>query len=336
MSYKHKTGTFKGVKDTELFYQSWLADSPSGALIIVHGLGEHSGRYKNVLNVLKGDSISVYSFDQRGFGKSQGKRGCVDSFRDYIEDVKIFVAKVKSDNNELPVIMLGHSLGGLIAAMFAIEYGDDINGLILSSPAFLFTGEVPWWKKAAAKLMTHISPNFSLSSGDDYSGLSHDPAYIEECKKDKLLHNFVSARLYDEFLKSSVTCMSKAFELSIPFFIFHGNADPITDYKGSEIFFQRASSKDKELKIFDGLYHKTMNEIPQEREKVLAMVSAWIKNHTAKKAAPKPSAAKKKAAAKKPAVKKTAISSVTKKTPAKKAAVKSNSAKSTVKNVKKK
>ena len=323
-SYKHKTGTFKGIKETELFYQSWISDSPSAALVIIHGLGEHSGRYENIRNALKDSSISIYCFDLRGFGKSQGKRGCVDSFHDYIADIKIFVDMIKANSGFSSVLMLGHSLGGLIAASYALEYGNDLDGLALSSPAFKFTGDIPWWKKALAKVMSVVNPDFTLSSGDDYSGLSHDPEYIEDCKSDKLLHNMASARFYFEFLQYSSDCMIKAYELSVPLLIFHGNADPITDYKGSELFFERASSAKKEIKIFDGLYHKTMNEIPVEREKVLAFVTGWIKKRMSKKAAA--SSAAKKTASKKSAAKKSAV----KKTVAKKSAVKKSAVKKTI------
>ena len=339
-NYKHKTGTFKGKSDTELFFQEWTVPSPKVILVVVHGLGEHSGRYDNLLDAVSGNKISVYACDNRGFGRSAGKKGCVSSFMDYINDQKIFIDMIKSANPKTPVLMLGHSLGGVIAFKYALEYGLSVSGVILSSPAFVFTGKVAGWKKAMAKLLSALKPDFSLSTGSDFTGISHDPEYIESCKNDPLLHNMVSARFYTEFTKTSFECMSRAFEFNLPVLIFHGNADPIIDYKGSETVFERISSHDKEIHIFDGLYHKTMNETPEERQKVFAVIVSWVKKHSGQPAAPKASGKKpkttlphrkarsKKTQAKKTTSKKTALKkTASKKTISKKAASKKTAGK---------
>lgn len=338
-SYKHKTGTFKGKGDVELFFQEWTVPSPQAVLLAVHGLGEHSGRYENLIEALAGSGVSIYAFDNRGFGRSAGKRGCVSSFSDYVDDQQIFVDMVKSNNSGVPLFMLGHSLGGLITFRYALEHGRGISGILLSSPAFVFIGKAESWKRALGRLMSLLKPDFSLGTGDGFAGLTHDLEYIESCKNDPLLHDKISARLYTEFMKTSADCMSRAFELSSPMLIFHGNADPIIDYKGSQTIFERVSSHDKEIRIFDGLYHKTMNEIPDERQKVFDLITAWIKKHSGKpssekavNAAAKKSASKKavKAAPKKPASNKT-VKAAAKKSASKKAvSKKAGSAKKTV------
>jgi len=276
-NYKHKTGTFKGKNDIELFFQEWTVPSPNALLVVVHGLGEHSGRYDNLLDAVSGSGVSVCACDNRGFGRSAGKKGCISSFADYVDDQKIFIDMLKSANPKIPILVLGHSLGGLIVFKYVLEYGFSVSGVILSSPAFIFKGRIAGWKKAMAKLLSAVKPDFSLSADSDFAGLSHDLEYIASCKNDPLLHNMVSARLYTEFMKTSSECMSRAFEFNSPILIFHGNADPIIDYKGSETVFERLSSHDKEIRIFDGLFHKAMNEIPEERQKVLAVVAAWVK-----------------------------------------------------------
>ena len=336
-NYKHKTGTFKGKGDIELFFQEWTVPSPKAALVVVHGLGEHSGRYDNLLNALSDSGVSVYACDSRGFGRSAGKRGCVSSFADYVDDQKIFIDMLKSANPKTPLLMLGHSLGGLIAFKYALEYGSSISGIILSSPAFVFTGKVAGWKKALARLFSKIKPDFSLSSSSDFAGLSHDLEYVESCKDDPLLHNMVSARLYTEFMETSSECMSRAFEFNPPVLIFHGNADPIIDYKGSETIFERVSSRDKEIRIFDGLYHKTMNEIPEERQKVLAVVASWVNKHLGQAAprasekTPKTASSKKTQSKKTQAKKAPAKKAASKKTASKKSVTKKTASKKTVK-----
>ena len=305
-SYKHDTGTFIGKGSIEIFFQNWIVSSPKAVLIAVHGLAEHSGRYENLINALDGSGISIYALDHRGFGRSGGKKGHVDSFSDYIYDLKLFVDLVKEQNRGVPLLMLGHSLGGVISCRYALEYGDDLNGLVLSSAGFVLSTEIPAWKKAAASFLSSSMPQFTMSNGLSSSGLSHDRDVIEAYDNDPMVHDRVSARFFSEFTKASAECLSRSFELTLPVLLIHGKTDPIVDYKGSEMVFERASSSDKELHIFDGLYHETMNEVPEERKKVLAVVTAWIKKHaTGKKAALK-KAAPKKAAPKKAAPKKAA------------------------------
>lgn len=315
-SYNHNTGTFIGRGSNEIFFQSWVAPKSEGIVVIVHGLGEHSGRYSNIINELDGKNMSIYAPDHRGHGKSGGKRGHINSFMDYIYDLKIFIDLIKEDSKKLPLILLGHSMGGVIALKYALTYPEDISHLILSSSGFVPTLEVPEWKTGMAGFLSKYIPTLSMSNGLNLEHLSHDSEVIDAYENDPLVHDRVSSRWYVEFTNACQECLNRASELKLPLLIFHGKNDMIVSYKGSEKVYENASSKNKELHIFDNLYHEAMNEIKKERKKVLSIVSKWILKRTRQK----------KSSVKKPAVKPSAKSKVVKKSAAKKkTAVKSKS-----------
>ena len=280
-SYTHNTGTFIGKGGTEIFFQNWCVDKPRGVLVIAHGVGEHSGRYNNIINELKGNSISIYALDHRGHGRSGGKRGHIDSLMDYVYDLKLFIDLIKEENNEIPLVLLGHSLGGVIATKYALAYSEDINSLILSSPGFIHLVEVPGWKKSLLKFTSQYAPSLTQPTRLDARYLSHDPDVIEAYENDRLVHNKVSTRFYTEFTKACDECLNRAPELRMPLLVFHGKEDKIVDYRGSEMLFNNASSPNKNIHLFDGLYHETMNEI--ENKKVLQIAARWIVKAISKK-----------------------------------------------------
>lgn len=303
-SYTHNTGTFIGKGGTEIFFQNWCVDKPRGILVIAHGVGEHSGRYENIITELKGNGISIYGLDHRGHGRSSGKRGHVDSFMDYVYDLKLFIDLIREENNDISLILLGHSMGGVIACKYALEYAEDINGLILSSPGVIPAVHVPAFKKKMSGITSRYIPGLAFSTGLDTSCLSHDAAVIDAYENDRLVHDKVTARWFTEFIKTGEECINRSLELRMPLLVFSGKDDRIVDYRGSEALFNNASSINKELHIFEGLYHETMNET--ENKKVLQIVARWIlktitRKKIAKKSKKKPikKLIKKKAAARK-------------------------------------
>jgi lysophospholipase len=274
--YIEKTGYFTGLENTRLFYQSWQANHPRGIVVIVHGIGEHSGRYHNLISRMQNDDISFYALDHRGHGHSEGKRGHINSFGDYTADLKTFIQMVKSETIGLPLILLGHSMGGTIACKFALDYPGYIDGLILSSAGLIQAAKVPAWKKTMATLLSNIMPGLSMPTGLDSSALSHDRQVVDAYVNDPLVHDLVSSRWYMEFTRAGAECLQRSAELNLPLLIIHGSADAIVDPQGSKQVMEKAGSQDKQLYIFEGLYHETMNELPPDREKVLDTFRSWI------------------------------------------------------------
>lgn len=359
-SYNHETGSFTGKGGIEIFFQKWIAEKAKAAVILVHGVGEHSGRYENLLKSLAGRRISVFAIDHRGHGKSDGKKGHIDSFMDYVYDLKLFLEFIKEENKGLPVIVFGHSMGGVIATKYAMTYPDDLSMLVISSPGYAPAFKVPGWKLAISSFFSSRISTLTFPNGLVVSDLSHDQDTITAYQNDPLVHNKVTARWAVEFMRAGLECLNNAVNIRKPLLVFHGKEDHICDYKSAEQFYNSASSSVKKLFLYEGLYHETMNETPVERDKVLNDVTGWIlKNIDAlpsssnkttpvvKKAAAKPAAKKapvKKAAAKpaakkspvkkaaaKPVAKKAASKPVAKKAPVKKAVVKPVAKKAPVK-----
>ncbi len=352
-SYNHETGSFTGKGGVEIFFQKWLADKTKAVLVLVHGLGEHSGRYENLLKGLADKKISVFAIDHRGHGKSDGKRGHIDSFMDYVYDLKLFLEFIKEENKGLPVILYGHSMGGVIAAKYAMTYPDDLSMLVLSSPAFASTGNIPSWKSAVVSFLSSRIGTMTFPNGLKVSDISHDKDVIASYTNDPLVHNKITARWAVEFSRAGQECLNNAGSIRKPLLVFHGKSDHIADYKGAEQFYNSAYSSLKKLFIYENLFHETINETPSEREKVISEVTGWIvknidssastagkgasvkKPASEKKPAAKKKSVKKAAAAKKPAEKKSAAKkksvkkAVTKKVALKKAVLKKTVVKKT-------
>lgn len=277
--YVEENFSLKGRDGINLYGQAWNVPDPKGIVVLVHGLGEHCGRYGNLIQSLSGKGIAFYGLDHRGHGRSEGQRGHIDSFSQYLDDLKVLVARVRAEHPKLPLIMLGHSMGGTIACRYAIAYPEDIEALILSSAGLIPAVKVPGWKALAGRIMSRLFPHISMSNGLDANGLSHDQAVVEAYLKDPLVHDRVTARWFTEFTKAGEECLALASRIEKPLLVIHGRKDPIVDCRGSEQVYHQASSPDKELYIFDGLYHETMNELQEERDKVLAVIEGWIMKH---------------------------------------------------------
>ncbi|MDH7554804.1 MAG: alpha/beta hydrolase [Spirochaetota bacterium] len=292
-AFQHSTGTFIGKGGIEIFFQQWEVANPKAVLVIIHGLGEHSGRYGNLIDALQTKGIAIFGLDHRGFGRSGGKRGHVDSFMDYIYDMKIFVNMIRDKHPNKPVIMLGHSMGGVLALKYALTHAEDLDALILSSPGLVPAIKVPAWKKNLAIFLSSRIPSLTMPSGLDATTISRDKEVVKQYLDDPLVHDKVTPRFYVEMMNTIDECINRCGEIKLPLLLFHGTADALVLDEASKIVYQKASSKDKTLKLFEGLYHETMNELEPDRKKVLKVVADWIVAHAKKTTTTKPKAASK-------------------------------------------
>ncbi|HSV96427.1 MAG TPA: lysophospholipase [Spirochaetota bacterium] len=319
--YKHGTGTFIGKGGVEIYFREWMSERPKGIVVLAHGLGEHSGRYANLIDRMQGSGVSFYALDHRGHGRSGGKRGHIASFMDYIQDLNVFMTQIKDEYGSLPVVLLGHSLGGVIAMKYALTYPAGPKALVLSSAGLVLAVKVPKWKKKMGLFFSRHIPALSMRNELDANDLSHDRQTVDDYVKDPLVHDQVTARWYTEFIAAGEECLRRASELRMPLLVIHGKADKMVDYRGSERVYASVSTpaRDKALFVFSGLYHETMNETPPERTKVLDVLAGWItmrlgaKSAGAKKTAKTTKAVKKRKTAKKSVLKK-AKKSLAKKT----------------------
>lgn len=277
MSYRITEDYFNSYDGLKLFRRRWIAEHPRAVMIIAHGLGEHCNCYGHLLDRLDGTGVSVYALDHRGHGRSDGKRGHVKRFDDYTRDLDQLIKFARQENPARPLILLGHSLGGLIAYYYAVYHPRALDGLILSSAGLIPTFKVPSWKVKLANFLNSVAPAMNVASGLDANGLCHDPAVIAAYHADPLVHGLVTSRWFLEYNQAARECAQRGDMLRMPLLIIHGANDPIIDPYGSQLILERANSVDKELLIFPGLYHATMNEPPPERDKVLGAIYDWLK-----------------------------------------------------------
>ncbi|NLW92188.1 MAG: alpha/beta hydrolase [Syntrophomonadaceae bacterium] len=281
-NYSESSGNYSGQGGILLYWHAWKVAEPKVVVVLVHGLGEHGARYANLINHMQGDNVSFYTQDHRGHGRSQGARGHITSFMEYVDDLKLLVGMAHDQNPGVPLILLGHSMGGAIAARYALEYPAYINALILSAAGLIPSMAVPGWQDKLARFLSRVAPATTFPNGLSVDDLSHDPQVIKAYVDDPLVHNKISARWYTEMLNNSQQVLSRAAQLNMPLLVVHGGGDKIVDIAGSDRVFIAASSKDKIYKSFPGLFHETMNETMPEREEVLNAITAWILDHVDK------------------------------------------------------
>ena len=276
----HSTGTLAAPDGTALFTRRWTPDFGAvGAVLVVHGVHEHSGRHAYLASALMERRLDVFAYDQRGHGHSEGARGDVARFDDYLDDLGAVLAEVRQACGGLPLFLLGHSMGGLVAAAYVAERGAvGLAGLVLSSPV-LHTFPVPRLLERAAPHVARWRPRQVVTTLD-LSKLSHDPAVERAYREDPL--NTVSglrARLAYEILLASRRVQARADAFTMPLYLLHGTADRITPPAGSEWLAAYAPSADVTLRLYDGLFHELMKE--PERDVILADLAEWIAAHAA-------------------------------------------------------
>lgn len=242
---------------------------------MIHGLGEHSGRYEGLARAMAAQGIGVHAVDWRGHGKAGGARGHVMSWTELLQDAQAFVEHVAGKAAGGEVIPLGHSVGGAILASAVVRGSLRPERFALSSPAFRIKARVPGWKVKLGQFASKAMPGLALDNELDLDGLSRDPAVATAYRTDPLTHSKISARLYTEWLAANAESLRRAAEVETPFFAGHGGADPVIDRAGTEEFFNRASAHGKVLKIYEGFLHEPYNDTGAEQ--VFADLADWIK-----------------------------------------------------------
>jgi alpha-beta hydrolase superfamily lysophospholipase len=272
-----KTGTLTSADGVKIFYRQYLAESERARMVIAHGLGEHSGRYGNVVERMLPKGISVWVPDHRGHGQSGGKRGHVLKFSQYLSDLRLSVELAGADRPEgMPCFLLGHSMGGLIALNFAQQFAGLIDGVIASSPALGVAIEIPGVKKILGSFMSYIWPGMTMGNELDAGKISHDPKVVSAYKTDPLVHDRVSARFFTEFLAAMDTVHAQALSLKVPILLQVAGDDHLVNARSSVQFFEKLDIEDKTLQVYDGRYHEIYNEGEDLRRQVLKDLEDWL------------------------------------------------------------
>ena len=313
----HSQGTFTGANQIELFYQSWYPTAPAdalektapaednstfqsalktpseapslkksspvkGVLAIVHGLGEHSGRYCSVVRAAVGAGYAVFGFDNQGHGKSEGQRGHIRSWQDYRDNVQAFLQLVRAQEPAVPLFVMGHSLGGLIVLDYVLRSAQtaqfealQVSGIVISAPPMKPVGGTAHSTRAIlAKLLSGLLPRFTLKMCLDAGGLSRDRTIETQAQQDPLVHPYVTLRWGAETISTIAWVKKHINQLSLPIMLTHGGADPLIDPAGSAALFEEIAAPEKTLHIYPGSYHEPHNDL--DVDVVTADIVAWL------------------------------------------------------------
>jgi acylglycerol lipase len=268
------TGFLDGVAGRRIFWQAWTpAAPPTAVVVLVHGAGEHSGRYEHVIARLVAEGYAVHAADHRGHGRSDGPRALVERIDYAVADLDRLVVAAGQANPGRPVFMLGHSMGGLIGLRYALAHQERLAGLILSS-ALAALEDVPTPLRVIGQLLSRVAPRAPLIAIDP-SLVSRDAAVVEAYQADPLVHHGkLPARTAAELADAVAAFPGTVGAITLPTLILYGTADGLCPPAGSLMLGERIGATDTTVKAYDGLFHEILNE--PERDEVLGDICAWL------------------------------------------------------------
>ncbi|MBM4313800.1 MAG: alpha/beta hydrolase [Deltaproteobacteria bacterium] len=276
---KHQEGVFRDVRGASLYYQGWLPEGEARAvLLIVHGLAEHSGRYMNVVNRFVPRGYAVYGIDHIGHGRSEGRRLFVERFADYTEPLKTYVDMVRCWQPDKPILLVGHSMGGLIGVRHLIAHQMGLAGAVLSGPAIKPPGNITEAVILVGRLLSILIPRVGLVPPVDAAWVCRDPAVVKAYLADPLVfRGRIPARLGAELIAAMERAQAGANRITLPLLILQGGADHLVDPSGAHALYGKVSSADKKIIVYEGFFHEVFNE--PEHDRVLSDVEQWLEEH---------------------------------------------------------
>jgi alpha-beta hydrolase superfamily lysophospholipase len=273
---QHSEETVTTRDGLQLYAQTWRPDGEaSGAVVIVHGFGEHSGRYEHVAGRLVAAGFAVHAYDQRGHGRSEGERAYVTTFRDYLMDLDQFLGSVRAAEAGKPVFLLGHSMGGGVVALYVATRQPEVAGIVLSGAATQpQAGLVNRLLDPTIRLVAKVAPKTplqALAAAD----VSRDPEVVTAYEEDELVyHGPLRFGMIAAFGRATRRIRDDAMLIADPILIMHGTEDALVGVDASRTLYEAVSSRDKTLKEYPGLYHEILNE--PEQDQVLDDLVAWL------------------------------------------------------------
>jgi acylglycerol lipase len=265
--------TVKGAGGLNLFVRSWRPEGTvRGTVAVVPGFNSHSGYYQWAAEQFTGAGLAVYAVDLRGRGRSDGERFYVDTFADYVSDVDTLVTLAQSREPRVPLYLLGHSAGGVVACIYTLEHPNRLAGLICVS----FAHEVPGpdFALAVFKGLSHVAPHAHVLHLKN-EHFSRDPNVVHAMNDDPLIvHETQPTQTLAEMVRADERLKREFRLITLPVLILHGTADKVTKPSGSQHFYENAGSKDKTLKLYEGHFHDPLNDVG--KDVVIADILGWI------------------------------------------------------------
>lgn len=271
-------GFFEGPGRMRLHYRTWEVAGPQAALVVVHGLWEHGRRYRELAEVMAGYGFSTYVMDLRGHGASGGRRGHVPSFDVFLQDLDRFRREVQGlVPVEMPLFLIGHSLGGLIALRYLEEYDSPFRGSVITSPWLGTAVDMPRLKVVVAGLLDRLLPTFPFPYKLDASILSHDEERVEDYRADPLIHSTITPRLFTQSSSAIELALRRGDRIDVPILFLLAGDDAVVDTERSLGFARSLPTGDVTIEVLEGHYHEVLQE--RGRGAVMAEIRDWMQDH---------------------------------------------------------
>jgi alpha-beta hydrolase superfamily lysophospholipase len=266
---------FQAGDGARLFRRAWHTEGAQRALVVVHGFAEHSGRYEDLATWFAARGMIVHAYDQRGHGRSQGRRGHVERFDALLDDLAAFLDVVREEDPALPMTVIGHSMGGLVVSNFLVERQPMVSSAVLSGPALALGQGVSRGRLLMARLARRVAPRLSLDGGVDPHGLSRDPDVVRGYLEDPLVFRRLTASMAAEMLGAIAGVRARGKDVAVPLLALHGEEDALCPVDGTRAFFAEVESPGSALRTYPGLRHEIFQE--PEREKVYEDILSWLR-----------------------------------------------------------
>jgi alpha-beta hydrolase superfamily lysophospholipase len=273
-----KENTIQSSGSEKLHLRCITNEKAVGSVVIVHGVGEHQGRYQYLEQFFLSEGYNCYLYDHRGHGLSEGIRGDVKSFHDYANDLDTVYHLAKTENPMLPLYVLGHSMGSLVVLLNLILHPGKWSGVIVTGVPLKIVTPIPKWQEVLGSLFVKLIPTISIPSDIDPAYLSHDEAVIEDYKIDKLVQHKITLRWGLAFIAAVKEVTARLGEITENLLIMHGGEDKISGVKGARLLADKLGSKQAQLIVYPGLYHELHNERKLDRNKEFEAIKAWLRS----------------------------------------------------------
>lgn len=257
-----------------LYVRRREANDARGEVVILHGFGEHSGRYGPLTLHLVNHSYTVTGYDHRGHGLSDGLPGHIENFYEYEDDLHKIIDYVRARSHSQNLYLIAHSMGGLVALRYLAKKGGDLSGAVISAPLIAVGVPVPAYKLIIARLSARFRPYLRLDNGINPANLSRDPEVGRAYVADPLVNRKVSARWFAEATRAMEEVKARAAQINTPLLVMHGTEDKLASVDATKQLFEKIGSKDKELGIYPGYYHELFNE--PEKHQLYERVTVWL------------------------------------------------------------
>lgn len=275
----HHHGTLSHRDGLEIYWQSWLpGPMPRAALLFVHGLAEHSGRYRFPVEYFTPLGYACYGLDLRGHGRSEGIRVHVVSFDDYDADVALVLREMRERHPGLPIVLAGHSMGGLVVLRYLLRHSHEVQASIVSSPLLAAhpSARPPAHLVRIARILSVIWPSLLFKTKLDVTAIAKDPAVVEAYRNDRLVSSKVSARWFTSVLEAQADAFARAGNLRTPLLLMQSGADRLVDPTATARWAEQAAPELVSFYSWPGLYHEMWNE--PERRQVFELMESWLEN----------------------------------------------------------